>query len=617
MGVSGSGKTTIGRNLAERLNLPFYDADDFHSQSNLDKMASGLPLNDKDRKPWLKQLSKHISSCNREQGAVLACSALKESYRTILTSNIDVNWVYLKGSLETIANRLNSRNDHFFDPSLLKTQFDTLEIPIYGLHVEVENNPKDIVESILKHYKSKRHSEFGLIGLGVMGKSLALNILDNGFSLSVYNRSEGSEKYIVSEFISGNQSKDVLGFKDLKSFVLSIERPRKILLMIKAGKPVDHVLDELIPYLESGDIVIDGGNSYYKDTTIRNLRLNEKENHFIGAGISGGETGARFGPSIMPGGSKAAYNQVKNVLESISAKGKSGEPCCTYIGPDGSGHFIKMVHNGIEYAEMQLLAETISLMSLEYGYNEIAEIFTSWNSRELNSYLLEITIDILKKKENGNYILDLILDKAGNKGTGSWSTTEALELGLPNTMMSASVFARFVSTLKEKRARLSKLVSESSNSIENFNLQALMNAYQFARIVNHQQGFELISEASKTNSWDLNLSNIAQIWTNGCIIKSDLMEQCTTIFKTLDDLVDDTELFEVLKSSEADIGVILKLGIDNREPLFCYSAAYNYWIALTTERLSANVIQAQRDYFGAHTYQRIDAPMHKFFHTNW
>jgi len=319
----------------------------------------------------------------------------------------------------------------------------------------------------------------------------------------------------------------------------------------------------------------------------------------------------------MPGGHEDAYKEVKPVLESISAKDKKGKSCCTYIGPEGSGHFIKMIHNGIEYAEMQLIAEVISILSLSKSYEEIATIFESWNSRDLGSYLLEISIEILRKKEGESYLIDLILDKAGNKGTGSWSTKEALEFGQANTMMSGSVFARYISTLKEKRVALSIGVQHNNSKDDPIDLGVLERAYRFARIVNHQQGFALIKEASREYNWSLNLNDIARIWTNGCIIKSDLMETCSSTFETVSDLIDDESMFEVLKSSEIEIGTILKYSISNRLPLFCLSGAYHYWIAITTERLPANIIQAQRDYFGAHTYQRTDQPSHKFFHTDW
>ncbi len=461
-------------------------------------------------------------------------------------------------------------------------------------------------------------SDFGIIGLGVMGKSISLNVAEKRFNLSVYNRAKGDEIYVVDDFITNNKSfKNIKGFTVLKEFVDSIQQPRKLLLMIQAGKPVDIVISDLMPLLSDGDIIIDGGNSHYLDTKRRFEILKSKNIAFLGTGISGGEEGARKGPSIMPGGSKDGYNKVSNILEAVVARDFQGNPCCTYIGPEGSGHYVKMVHNGIEYVEMQLLAELFALMSCSMSYEKISEVFSSWNEGVLSSYLLEITAEILLKKEGDHYIIDLILDKAGNKGTGSWSSSSALELGVPNTMMMASVFARYISSFKDKRVTFSKRMDTSSNAIPNLNLEDLKSAYQMARIINHHQGFELIREASKNFNWDLNLSEIARIWTNGCIIKSRLMEHCVSIFQSSESVLNDIKIFNSISEKEHNITMVLKEGISARIALPCFYAAYNYWISITTDKLPANLIQAQRDYFGAHTYQRTDSPSHKFFHTNW
>jgi len=397
-------------------------------------------------------------------------------------------------------------------------------------------------------------SDFGIIGLGVMGKSISLNIAEKRFNLSVYNRTEDDEKHVVDDFLLVNQSfKNIKGFTDLDTFVNSLEQPRKILLMISAGKPVDIVINKLIPLLSEGDVIIDGGNSHYLNTKRRFEMLKSKNIAFLGAGISGGEEGARKGPSIMPGGSNESYKKVSNILEAVVARDFQGNPCCTYIGPEGSGHYVKMVHNGIEYAEMQLLAELFALMSCSMSYEKISKVFSSWNEGVLSSYLLEITAEILLKKEGDHYIIDLILDKAGNKGTGSWSSSSALELGVPNTMMTASVFARYISSFKDKRVAFSKRIDTSSNAITNLNLEDLKSAYQMARIINHHQGFELISEASKNFNWDLNLSEIARIWTNGCIIKSRLMEHCVSIFQLSESLLNDRKIFNSISEKERSI----------------------------------------------------------------
>lgn len=459
-------------------------------------------------------------------------------------------------------------------------------------------------------------SSFGLIGLGVMGQSLALNIAEKGHTLSVYNRSEGAEAQVVSQFLASNPFADTTqGFTELDAFANSLETPRRIMIMIKAGPALDQVINALSPHLSEGDIVIDGGNSHFGDTARRYNLLAKHNIGFVGAGISGGEEGARKGPSIMPGGNQSDYTLIAPVLESIAAKDKSGKPCCSYIGPEGAGHFVKMVHNGIEYAEMQLLAEIYTLLAPTMNYDAIADLFEQWNQGELANYLLEITIDIFRKKEGEHYLLDLILDKAGNKGTGSWSSKTALDLGQSNNMMAAAVFARYFSSQKEQRTQWSK--TQQSGSDSNIDIQAIEAAYRFARMMNHHQGFALMQAASAQYSWNLSLADIARVWTNGCIIRSTLMEQSAVLLATQDSLLDDTITRESLWSQEQSVAEILQYGIAHRLSLPAFTAAHQAWVAMTSERLSANLIQAQRDYFGAHTYQRVDTPSGDFFHTSW
>ena len=460
-------------------------------------------------------------------------------------------------------------------------------------------------------------SVFGVIGLGVMGKSLSLNIAEKGHKLSVYNRSGFGEEQIVNNFLEAHDSfKNISGFTDLSKFMESLAKPRKILLMIKAGSAIDHVVDALYPLLSEGDIIIDGGNSHYQDTKRRCELLESKNMSFIGCGISGGEEGARYGPSIMPGCTKETYKNISSILESIAAKDSEQNPCCTYIGPDGAGHFIKMVHNGIEYVEMQLLAELYAIMAKFMNYEEIADIFSEWNKGELSSYLLDITSKIFRKKEGDHYLLDRILDKAGNKGTGSWSSIASFNLGMANTMMTSAVFARYISSFKDERKKLCSQANLESTK-NKIDLVQLKKAYQFARIVNHHQGFELMKHASKDYGWNLNLSEIARIWTGGCIIKSELMSELVTVFRKVESLLDHNTTIDALKINETSISKVLNYGISNRINLDSFYSAFNYWIAMTTEKLPANLIQAQRDYFGAHTYQRIDASEYEFFHTNW
>jgi len=618
MGVSGCGKTTVGKQLSAVLNIPFYDADDFHPQSNVAKMRSGCPLNDVDRAPWLDIISENLRSWQASGGAVLACSALKESYRQILNKGFEqMTWVFLEGTYQLIEQRLAERSSHFFKPELLKSQFETLEVPNYGIHINISRSIPEIVEHIINK-KDMEKAEFGLVGLGVMGTSLALNIAEKGFDISVYNRSEGDEIHVVDDFISKHNSFNTIkGFTNLESFVSSLSQPRKLFLMIPAGAAVDSVIDQLIPLLSEGDVIMDGGNSHYKNTQRRFELLKSKRIDFFGVGVSGGEEGARKGPSIMPGGSADGYQKIAPVLEAIAAKDFQGNSCCTYIGTEGVGHYIKMVHNGIEYAEMQLLAELFALMAPTMSYENISQVFRSWNQGDVSSYLLEITSEILLKKENDTYVIDLILDKAGNKGTGSWSSTSALELGVPNTLMSTAVFARYMSAFKTQRTTYAKRLKSRANSDSKLDIDTLKKAYQLARIINHHQGFRLINEASNNFNWNLNLSEIARIWTNGCIIKSKLMEDLVPVFKEFSNVLDAPDLFNILDENEQQLASVLQEGIAMRIALPCLHAAYNYWISFTTERLPAHIIQAQRDYFGAHTYQRMDAPSHKFFHTNW
>jgi len=464
----------------------------------------------------------------------------------------------------------------------------------------------------------KNKSAFGVFGLGVMGSSISLNIADKGFSLSVYNRAAGGEEAVVKNFMEANEHRDNLqGFTDLKAFIESLERPRKILLMIKAGSTVDLVLNNLIPLLSKGDIIIDGGNSHYLNTKKRFELCKAHDIAFIGSGVSGGEAGARRGPSIMPGGSKDSYSKVSEVLEAIAAKDDFGKTCCAYIGPEGSGHFIKMVHNGIEYVEMQLLAELYALMRSEMSNTDIADVFEGWDKDELSSYLLGITAEILRKKEGESFLLDLILDKAGNKGTGSWSSKAAFDLGIPNTMMSEAVFARYISSFKESREKFSKLVKTAHKEKDPLDLNSAKKAYEFARLINHQQGFKLMEIASDTYQWNLNFSEIARIWSNGCIIKSQLMNRLHFYFKKDKDLFNMNELVQRLGEGENSVKELIQYGLGQRVSLHCFSASYYYWIDMTTKSLPANLIQAQRDFFGAHTYQRVDKSSEDYFHTEW
>lgn len=626
MGVSGVGKTTIGKLLAQKLKLPFYDADDFHSPQNIVRMSKGVPLEDNDRKVWLNTLAKNIKIWHRTTGAVLACSALKEEYRKKLSSipSENLTWVFLHAEYDLILQRLNARREHFFKPSLLRSQYDVLEIPESGIHINVQASKKEIIEEIMeKIHSQKQKSKIGIIGLGVMGKSLALNMASKDIQVSVYNRQvEKLEVDIAKNFALENKAThDFSWFDKLKPFLESLEPPRKILVMVSAGKPVDMVLKNLLPLLDQGDLIIDGGNSHYKDSIRREQALQKEKIHFIGAGISGGEEGAKKGPSIMPGGSREAYEEVGWLLEKIAAKDKNGNPCCSFIGPDGSGHFVKMVHNGIEYGEMQLIAEVYHFLRFHYnqGPLKIARLFEEWN-REMNSFLLEISIDILQKKEDDVFLIDRILDAAKQKGTGGWSTIAALELGVPLDTITAAVMARNISGRKKERVRASeKYQIQKETTHEKTEFPSLFKAYKIASIINHATGFDLLSEASKVYEWDLNQSEIARIWTNGCIIRSGFMEQLVELLKEnkyTHLLLHDDIISEINRNTGAiknTIAKAIKAGI--AVPVL--SAAENYFLSFTSEVTSANMIQAQRDYFGAHTYERTDRPRGEFFHTQW
>ncbi len=623
-GVSGVGKTTIGKLLAERLQIPFYDADDFHPSVNVEKMKSGIPLQDEDRESWLEELAGKLKVWQTENGAVLACSALKEKYREKLQtlSEDEIIWIFLHSEYEVISNRLSSRKNHYFNPVLLQSQYDTLEIPGYGHHINVNKTVEEVIEEILKKISGSK-SEIGLLGLGVMGKSLAINLATKKIKVAVFNRHvENLEVDIAKKFALENKSiYSFPWFDDLEKFVQSLATPRKILLMVNAGNTVDIVIKGLLPFLEKGDLIIDGGNSHFKDTNRREEELKSAGIYFMGTGVSGGEEGAMKGPSIMPGGSAVAYNMAGEYLERISARDKNGNPCCTYIGPEGAGHFIKMLHNGIEYGEMQLIAEFYHLLRFGFSRNpeEIADLFEDWNT-EMQSYLLEISVDILRKKENDDFLVDHILDAAKQKGTGGWSTNAALELGVPFDTITAAVMARNISARKQDRVKAADLYKRSqTHSFKDISLVDLFSAYKAASIINHAIGFSLLTEASKEYNWDLNLSEISRIWTNGCIIRSAFMEELVEIFKETpgQNLLLNKTIIQRMKNCTNELASVTAVALQLGSPLQVSSAAINYFLSYTSGQSSANMIQAQRDYFGAHTYERKDRPRGEFFHTQW
>ena len=456
---------------------------------------------------------------------------------------------------------------------------------------------------------------FGVVGMGVMGSNIALNIESRGYSVSIYNRSEDATQKVIEQ----NPNTNLIATTTVEGFVESLEKPRKILLMVKAGHPTDATIDALLPHLEEGDILIDGGNTYFEDTIRRNRYLADSGIHFIGCGISGGEEGARKGPSMMPGGQKEAYDLVSDVLSEISAKAKDGQPCVTYIGGDGAGHYVKMVHNGIEYGDMQLIAETYDILrrGLNLPVEEIGDIFTRWNQGKLDSFLMDITAQILKTKdpETQDTLVEKIMDKAGNKGTGKWTSQSALDLGEPLSLITESVFARFISALKDQRVEASKIIPQFSTGI-NLNegekeafINELEDALYFSKIMSYAQGFSQLRSASIEYDWDLPYGEIASIWREGCIIRAEFLQNITNAFDNnsqLANLMIDPYFLDIVSNSHQSVRNILVKAIQSGIPTPTFSAAIAYYDSYRSETLPANLIQAQRDFFGAHTYERVD-----------
>ena len=466
-------------------------------------------------------------------------------------------------------------------------------------------------------------ADIGLIGLAVMGQNLVLNMADHGYRVAVYNRTTST----VDEFLDGPaKGKDIIGAHSVEELVAALQTPRKVMLMVKAGEVVDHLIEALLPLLEPGDVIIDGGNSYYPDSTRRTAYLKEKGLRFIGTGISGGEEGARTGPSIMPGGDPEAWPLVKDIFQSIAAR-VDGEPCCQWVGQDGAGHFVKMVHNGIEYGDMQLICEAYALMEHALGMDSdrMHGVFEQWNSGVLDSYLIEITADILAMKdEDGEPLVNKILDTAGQKGTGKWTGINALDMGVPLTLIGEAVFARVLSSMKDERVRAAAILGPrpaiTVEGSEADNVSALEDALYASKIISYAQGFMLMREAAKEQGWDLNYGDIALMWRGGCIIRSAFLGNIKTAFDNnpqLDNLALDAFFVDALKSAENGWRKAVTLAVQNGIPAPAFASALAYFDGYRSERLPANLLQAQRDYFGAHTYERIDRPRGEFFHTDW
>ena len=469
-------------------------------------------------------------------------------------------------------------------------------------------------------------SDIGLIGLAVMGQNLVLNMESKGYRVSVYNRT----KEVTEKFLEGTAKgkEKIVSTYSLEELVESLKRPRKIMLMVKAGHPVDIIITNLLPLLEEGDIIIDGGNSFFKDTMRRTTELGREGILYLGTGVSGGEEGALKGPSIMPGGNKEAWEQVKQILMDISAKVDGHIPCCDYIGPDGAGHYVKMAHNGIEYGDMQLISEAYYLMRelLGMSANEMQEVFEEWNKGELNSYLIEITTDILGRvdQETGRPLVDIILDRAGNKGTGKWTSQEALELGVVAPTIVDAVFARYLSAIKEERVEASKILKgpqphfDGTSSDRQQLIDDIGKALYASKICSYAQGFQLLDQASKTYNWDLKLGDISLLWREGCIIRAQFLNKIKEAYDRnpeLKNLMLDSYFKGVLDKAQDGWRRVVSLAVQNGIPVSSFSSALAYFDGYRRENLSANMIQAQRDYFGAHTYERVD--QEGSFHTEW
>ncbi len=460
-------------------------------------------------------------------------------------------------------------------------------------------------------------ADIGLIGLAVMGQNLVLNMADKGFRVAVYNRTVSK----VDEFLAGPaKGKTITGAHDLKQFVSQLARPRRVMLMVKAGDPVDEFIELLTPLLEKGDIVIDGGNSHFPDSQRRYEALKSKGISFIGAGVSGGEEGARHGPSIMPGGDPAAWPAVKPIFQAIAARSDDGQPCCEWVGEGGAGHYVKMVHNGIEYGDMQLICEAYDLLRRGLKISELSTVFAEWNKGPLDSYLIEITAEILKKKESdGSLFIDKILDVAGQKGTGKWTGVDALDRGIPVTLIGEAVFARCLSAIKSERAEASRHYGAPKAQFA-AGKDEIAQALYAAKIISYAQGFMLMRAASEENGWKLNFGSIALMWRGGCIIRSKFLGKIKQAYDknaALANLLLDPFFVQEVSRCTAAWRNVVAQGMMAGIALPCISSALAFFDGYRSEKLPANLLQAQRDFFGAHTYERIDQPRGKFFHTNW
>ena len=465
--------------------------------------------------------------------------------------------------------------------------------------------------------------QIGVVGMAVMGKNLALNIESRGYSVAIYNRTGSKTEKVVAD----HPDKNLVPSYTIEDFVNSLETPRRIILMVKAGAPTDATIKSLLPHLDKGDVLIDGGNTFFQETMRRNEELDNSGINFIGMGVSGGEKGALEGPSLMPGGQKEAYDLVEPILKKIAAKAEDGEACVTYVGPNGAGHYVKMVHNGIEYGDMELIAESYNLMRnlLGLSNDEISDVFNEWKDGELKSYLIDITADILTRKDDlgtGKPIVDVILDRAGNKGTGKWSSQSALELGVPQSLITESVYARYISAMKDERVAASQVLPNPEFDLGDVNKKELVEkirrALYFSKIMSYAQGFEQLRVASENYDWNLNYGDMAKIWREGCIIRAQFLQKITDAYEKnpeLKNLMLDDYFKKIVEEYQNDVRDIAALAIKAGVACPGFSSAITYYDQYRSAHLPANIVQAQRDYFGAHTYERTDRE--GIYHYEW
>lgn len=622
-GVSGAGKTTLGSALSVELGGRFFDADSFHSEEAVAKMRAGIALSDADRQPWLARMNAFLRDCPEEAVVLLACSALKERYREALVFGLppeSVHWVHLQGHSDLIRARLLQRRGHFMGAALLDSQVAAYEAPTSGIVLDISED----IPTLLGRVKAQLpavQADLGLMGLGVMGTGLARNLADKGFRLALYNRYvEGKEEDVAAKAVATYpELRSALAFAHVPGFVAVLSRPRVIFLMVEAGGAVDALLDQLLPHLDAGDVVVDGGNSFYKDTERRQRQLSGKGVFWIGAGISGGEEGALRGPSIMPGGDKAGFEQVKAIFSAIAAKNEGAEPCFAYIGTGGAGHFVKMAHNAIEYAEMQLIAELYAHLRYDRHWEptEVATLLEDWNRGESGSYLLEITCAILRHKDSdGTLLLDKISDQAGNKGTGNWALVSAGELGVPVPSLAAGLFSRHLSTLKSERVALSTFQPAPATS-QVPETGILQQAFQFARSMNHLQGLHLVHTASTRYGWQVDLAELLRTWSGGCILRSRLLSVLRSDIASAAGIFQLALLASHIRNHLHAYQKTMACLSGSHQAYPVFSAGLDYAKYLGTREGNANLIQAQRDYFGAHGYRLSEDPEGPLHHADW